>query len=108
MNNCCECKLQSKVYSNGILLAYIIISQGVRGGSNPGRKPNKQRDFLGRYEKLLLQYFVENPIYDGHDFRRRFRMSKRLFLRISHDVCLYDEYFVQKKMQLVRKEFRVF
>ena len=39
---------------------------------------------------------MEDPVYDAMMFRQRFRMSKRLFLRILESVQNYDSYFMQK------------
>ncbi|KAA1077177.1 hypothetical protein PGTUg99_006919 [Puccinia graminis f. sp. tritici] len=47
----------------------------VHGGSKPGKRPNRPRDFEGSYQRLLHQYFSENPLYDDEIFRRRFRMA---------------------------------
>jgi hypothetical protein len=46
--------------------------------------------------KLYLDYFAENPTYPEKIFRRRFRMSSRLFKRIAEAVEKHDKYFVQK------------
>jgi hypothetical protein len=47
--------------------------------------------------KLHRDYFDENPTYPEKIFRRRFRMSSRLFNRIAKAVEEHDHYFVQKK-----------
>ena len=44
----------------------------------------------------MRYYFVEDPVYDAWMFRQRFRMFKRLFLRILESVENYDSYFMQK------------
>jgi hypothetical protein len=45
----------------------------------------------------MKDYFGEDSVYPLHLFRRRFRMQRCLFLRIMHEVCTYDSYFVQKR-----------
>jgi hypothetical protein len=57
------------------------------GGSRPGKAPNKNRDFVRAYERLVSQYFqgVES-IYDEGDFERRFRMPRAVFNRIADAV----------------------
>jgi hypothetical protein len=42
------------------------------------------------HRQLMDDYFSENPIYPPHIFRRRFRMSRPLFLRIVEELgnCL--------------------
>jgi hypothetical protein len=47
--------------------------------------------------KLYRDYFAECPTYPEKIFRRRFRMSSRLFKRIVAAVEQHDDYFVQKK-----------
>jgi hypothetical protein len=44
----------------------------------------------------MRDYFVEDPVYDARMFHQRFRMSKRLFLRILKSVQNHESYFVQK------------
>lgn len=49
------------------------------GGSVPGRvvvRWNKQQG----HEKLFDDYFADDPVFGPVTFRRRFRMSKELFL----------------------------
>lgn len=68
----------------------------VHGGSRPGKDPNRPRDFEGAYHRLVEHYFKPDPLYPESIFRRRFRMSRHLFLRIARDVEQADHYFVQK------------
>jgi hypothetical protein len=68
----------------------------VHGGSRPGRMPNLPRDFEAGYNRLFCDYFSENPVYPDHIFRRRFRMRRLLFLRITEDVQEHNDYFLQK------------
>ena len=56
------------------------------GGSKPGKKPNLNRDFKMGHANILRDYFGENPIYPEEYFRRRFRMSSKLFNKIFNDV----------------------
>ncbi|KAI3463839.1 hypothetical protein Pfo_020502 [Paulownia fortunei] len=45
---------------------------------------------------LFNDYFAENPRYNEAMFRRRYRMSRSLFLHIVRAVEGHDRYFVQK------------
>ena len=45
----------------------------------------------------MEDYFIERPIYDEQDFRRRFRMSKRLFNCILTALCNHDTFWHQKQ-----------
>ena len=67
-----------------------------KGGSAPGRAPNLFRDWKTRDVRLFEQYFSKDPIYPESLFRRRFRMSRRLFLRIHDAVVAHDTYFEQR------------
>ncbi|KAE8974234.1 hypothetical protein PR003_g19319 [Phytophthora rubi] len=67
-----------------------------RGGSRPGRSPNAKRDHAAGHQRLLLDYFASEPVYNERLFRRRFRMPKRVFLRIMEAVVEQDDYFEQK------------
>jgi hypothetical protein len=52
---------------------------GSWGGSQPGKAPNKQRDFEAAYQKLKRQYFNgTDSVYDEGDFARRFRMPRQI------------------------------
>ncbi|XP_073021858.1 uncharacterized protein [Primulina eburnea] len=54
------------------------------------------RDRLAAKQRLYNDYFFESPMYNESMFKRRFRMSRRLFLRIMESVQQHDNYFVQK------------
>jgi len=54
-----------------------------RGGSYPGKAPNKKRDFEGAADNLIRQYFSgDDSVYSENDFRRRFRMDRKVFEKI--------------------------
>ncbi|KAE9082452.1 hypothetical protein PF001_g26693 [Phytophthora fragariae] len=50
-----------------------------RGGSEPGKAANLDRDFQAAHLRLWKDYFCENPTYPEKLFRRRNRMSRALF-----------------------------
>ncbi|XP_047950790.1 uncharacterized protein LOC125196340 [Salvia hispanica] len=41
------------------------------------------RDHVGAHQRLMEDYFGDNPRYLAEIFRRRYRMSQRLFIRIA-------------------------
>ena len=49
------------------------------------------------HDRLFHDYFAETPVYPPNVFRRRFRMSRSLFLRIHSRVEATEPYFVQKR-----------
>lgn len=54
-----------------------------RGGSHPGKAPNKKRDFQRAADILIQHYFSgSDSVYDENDFRRRFRMDRNIFEKI--------------------------
>ena len=58
------------------------------------RGPNQDRQRNKGHEQLMRDYFDPvHPIYNDEQFRRRFRMSRRLFRRIQADVCHANPYF---------------
>jgi len=48
------------------------------------------------HQQLVNDYFSENPLYPSRIFRRRFRMSRPLFLRIVEALGQWSEYFIER------------
>ncbi|XP_021986251.1 uncharacterized protein LOC110882570 [Helianthus annuus] len=61
------------------------------------RQPALERNRLGAHERLVQDYFCENPLYDDGQFKRRFRMSRRLFVKISNDLAGEFPFFTQRE-----------
>jgi hypothetical protein len=68
-----------------------------RGGSAPGRRKSKPRQRLEGYCIFYADYFVDDPLHGEVVFRRRFRMSRKLFLDIVYVVRRFNNYFICKK-----------
>ena len=66
------------------------------GGSRPGRKHNIDRGHQMGANRIYLDYFSHNPVYNDRLFRRRFRMRREVFLRVMDGVQKFDSYFEQK------------
>jgi hypothetical protein len=66
------------------------------GGSRPGKAANIERHRLEHHEKMIQDYFCDNPVYGEAFFRRWYRMRRPLLLTIIERVCARDDYFVQK------------
>ncbi|CAO2047698.1 unnamed protein product [Urochloa humidicola] len=80
-----------------ILLAELAENERPRRrGSAPGREVVR-RNKQAANAKLYDDYFVEDPVYGPVTFRRRYRMSRELFLRIANAVEAHDPYFQQKR-----------
>ena len=63
-------------------------------GSVPGHR-TVNRGRVEGHERLYRDYFATPCVYESF-FRRRFRMSRHLFLRIVNEVEQYDPYFIQR------------
>ncbi|KAI8542564.1 hypothetical protein RHMOL_Rhmol08G0147200 [Rhododendron molle] len=78
--------------------------------------PNRLRDFImndsdfsdsddelefleaiASQKRLFDDHFAELPVFPPHFLRRRFRMSRSLFLHIHDAVVEHDSYFAQKR-----------
>lgn len=67
------------------------------GGSVPGRDYDKDRNRELAHSKLMNLYFKGDSNRVHKKFRRRYRMRRNLFLRITEDIQAHDPYFVQKR-----------
>jgi hypothetical protein len=66
------------------------------GGSVPGKRANKDRDFACADAHIRKQYFSgEDSTYDEGDFERRFVMSRKIFCQI-YDKLKNTPHFSQK------------
>ncbi|XP_022030926.1 uncharacterized protein LOC110931861 [Helianthus annuus] len=73
---------------------YFINTVEEEVSSQPrNRNPHIDRDRESAHERLVVDYFADEPLYSEAIFRRRFRMSRRLFLRIADDLAAYDPFF---------------
>ncbi|CAM8883137.1 unnamed protein product [Rhodiola kirilowii] len=54
------------------------------------------RDHPTANQRLIDDYFSNEPTYDDAMFRRRYRMQKHVFLRIVGDLSSSDNYFTQR------------
>ncbi|XP_066340604.1 protein ALP1-like [Miscanthus floridulus] len=70
--------------------------KGRHGGSVLGHKVI-YRDREGGHQRMFQDYLADDPTYGPDLFRRRYRMSRDLFVRIINAVESYDDYFVQKR-----------
>jgi hypothetical protein len=79
------------------LLAYLhAAAHPVRGGSEPGRKCNKARDFHNAWLTWRRQYWGDertDAVYSLEDFRRRFRVPRDVFVIIHDAVLIADPHF---------------
>ncbi|XP_022040744.1 uncharacterized protein LOC110943302 [Helianthus annuus] len=57
------------------------------------RRAKLNRDKEAAHDKLVADYFADEPVYTDEMFRHRFRMSRRLFLRIADDMAQSNPFF---------------
>ena len=54
-----------------------------------------KRDHVAVSQRLIGDYFANQPTFDAQMFRQRFWMRKHVFLRIVGDLSSSDNYFTQ-------------
>ncbi|XP_021995304.1 uncharacterized protein LOC110892452 [Helianthus annuus] len=90
--------------SDGVLDDIIIaitqqtinyLREEAQSSTSRTRQPAIERDRLGAHERLMQDFFYENPLYDDVQFKGRFRMSRRLFIKISNDLAGEFSFFTQ-------------
>ena len=61
-----------------------------------GPRKSIRRDHGGAHERLVEDYFAAEPFYPESMFRTRFRMNRRLFLRIVDALGQWSPYFTYR------------
>ena len=83
------------------LLENNLISDTREKGKSKKRKRMKRRfivrDHAAAHNRIMTDYLVPAPRYTEEQFRRRFRMSSRLFRYIWQELERKSPYFKQKK-----------
>ena len=88
------------VYANNNLLMAYHMNNEANQRRQKGSVPGHRVIYRGREDadhRLWVDYFADNPRYNDAMFRRRFRMSRSLFLRIVNAIESHDNYFVQRR-----------
>ncbi|XP_020272452.1 uncharacterized protein LOC109847631 [Asparagus officinalis] len=90
--------------NNNMILANNLRQQNyqpIHDGSIPDHALiNRDRETT--HQNLVIDYFTDNPSFREDMFRRRYRMSRSLFLRIVNAVKDHDYYFQQRSDRLGR------
>ncbi|XP_004288843.1 PREDICTED: putative nuclease HARBI1 [Fragaria vesca subsp. vesca] len=80
-----------------MMMVHLDTSDEPQGrGSRPGRSPNHPRHRVAGGTSLMVDYFIERPIFREEEFRRRYRMHTHLFNHIMTALCNHDPYWHQK------------
>ncbi|XP_041000248.1 uncharacterized protein LOC121246228 [Juglans microcarpa x Juglans regia] len=93
-------KLLTYLSSNNELDVVLNVEadgESSRHRGNRQRRKFIRRDHIQAHQRLFHDYFAENPVYPSNLFRRTFRMSRPLFLRILNEVEACEPYFVQRR-----------
>jgi hypothetical protein len=61
-----------------------------------GPRKSIRRDHVDAHQRLVEDYFAEEPLYPESMFRTRFRMNKSLFLRIVDALGQWNPYFTYR------------
>jgi len=86
-----------------IVNRFIQRQKNLEEGSASRTRKYFNRDHAAANQRLIDDYFSNEPTYDDAMFRRRYRMQKHVFLRIVGDLSSSDNYFTQR-VDAVNKE----
>ncbi|CAL2259708.1 unnamed protein product [Prunus armeniaca] len=81
----------------GMTVAFLEEENQSHRGSQEGQASNVDKHRHSWCKNLLEDYFIPQSLYSDVHFRARYRMQPHLFNKVMHDICNYDDYFVQKK-----------
>ena len=70
-----------------------------RGGSVPGKAPNRERDRVAFERQLDKKYFCressESPLFTEAEFELSYRMPRGIYEKIRTDLLAHDNFWVQ-------------
>ncbi|XP_024640695.1 uncharacterized protein [Medicago truncatula] len=79
-----------------IVNRFIQRRKKLEEGSGSRSRKYLNRDHAAANQRLIDDYFANEPTYDDAMFRRRYRVQKHVFLRIVGDLSITDNYFTQR------------
>ncbi|XP_076914575.1 uncharacterized protein LOC143573635 [Bidens hawaiensis] len=88
--------LEDEAIFSAVLEAARLVVQNCESSQPLERRPHLQRDRVGAHDRLMKDYFSPDATFDSERFRRRFRMSHQLFLRIVGDLESVYAFFQQR------------
>nr|XP_043621446.1 uncharacterized protein LOC122593145 [Erigeron canadensis] len=77
-------------------MAHYAIQQDVRDTASSSRTYTRHDDRGESHNRLFRDYFAEEPKFNETFFRQRFRMSRRLFVKIASDLENNFSFFQRK------------
>nr|XP_043639336.1 uncharacterized protein LOC122610409 [Erigeron canadensis] len=87
---------ETERYINLFTMTHHAIDQEVRDTVSSSRKYTNRDNRFEPHDHLVRDYFAEEPKFDDDFFRIRFRMSRRLFVKIATDLESNFEYFQRR------------
>ena len=85
-----------EVILSAVLDAARVLVEHCESSQPQTRRPPRPRDRVGAHERLIQHYFSPDATFSAEQFRRRFRMSRQLFLRIVGDLERDYDFFQQR------------
>ncbi|XP_004308666.1 PREDICTED: uncharacterized protein LOC101302408 [Fragaria vesca subsp. vesca] len=80
-----------------IMMTHLDTSDEPQGcGLRLGRSPNHPKHRVSGGISLMVDYFIEHPIFMAEKFRRMYRMHTHLFNRIMMALYNHDSYWHQR------------
>ncbi|XP_076881329.1 uncharacterized protein LOC143529406 [Bidens hawaiensis] len=95
------------IYTVVSTAAAIVTDEG-ENSTLKTRRVALNRDREAGHERLVADYFGDNPVYDEKMFKRRFRLSKELFIKIAKDLEAYHPFFRQSMDTRGRRGFTTY
>ena len=85
------------IMTNGLLEDLIDVQSLLKKRRDhvPRQWTYYKRGRVVHHEIIMRNHFCENHVYDDVLFCTRFRMSRRLFLKMVDTICAFDLYFLQ-------------
>ncbi|KAJ9548945.1 hypothetical protein OSB04_021488 [Centaurea solstitialis] len=78
------------------IFAHLVQQANASSSIRRSKAPNIDRGRVEANARLMADYFDDNPTYPEKTFKRRFRMSRNLFIRIVYDLYTRYPYFQQQ------------
>nr|XP_043617238.1 uncharacterized protein LOC122589057 [Erigeron canadensis] len=87
---------ETERFINLFTMAHYAIQQDVRDTASSSRTYTRRDDRGESHNRLFRDYFAEEPKFNETFFRQRFRMSRRLFVKIASDLENNFSFFQRK------------
>ncbi|XP_076910445.1 uncharacterized protein LOC143568093 [Bidens hawaiensis] len=96
INDISNSDLEDEAIFSAVVEAARLVVQNYESSQPLERRPHLQRGRVSVHDRLMKDYFSSDATFDLERFRRRFRMSRQLFLRILGDLESVYAFFQQR------------